>query len=137
MATQVSTASKGYMQIHVNVGIYIARMSLAYSQITCFSRRQNIQLSSRLREAFASLREAFARLTGGQVHTQFHRGTPWEFHQIIQARNVYIYKLHIVIYIIPMKSTYVKRTLPVERAENIARNQKYQPLAQKTLSRQT
>ena len=36
MATQVSTASKGYMQIHVNVGIYIARMSLAYSQITCF-----------------------------------------------------------------------------------------------------
>ena len=66
MTTQVSTASKGYKQIQVNVGIYIADiagMSFAYSQITCCS---SIQLSRRLREAFASLREAFARLTGGQ-----------------------------------------------------------------------
>ena len=66
MATQVSTASKGYKQIHVDVGIYIADiagMSFACSQTTCCS---SIQLSRRLREAFASLREAFARLTGGQ-----------------------------------------------------------------------
>ena len=39
MTTQVSTASKGYKQIHFNVGIYIAGMSFAYSQITCFSCR--------------------------------------------------------------------------------------------------
>ena len=66
MATQVSTASKGYKQIQVDVGIYIADiagMSFACSQIPCCS---SIQLSRRLREAFASLREAFARLTGGQ-----------------------------------------------------------------------
>ena len=158
MATHVSTASKGYKQIHFNVGIYIARMSLEYNQVACFAHQipmathvspaskgykqihfnvgicvarivgiqsscmcftlvphgqagfnsikriyvnplqcwhlhcadvpsiqsdhllflsSNIQLSIRLREAFASLREAFARLTGG--HTQIHRGTPWAF----------------------------------------------------------
>ena len=37
MATHVSTASKGYKQIHFNVDIYIARMSLAYNLAACFS----------------------------------------------------------------------------------------------------
>ena len=36
MATRVSTASKGYKQIHFNDCIYIARMSLAYNQVECF-----------------------------------------------------------------------------------------------------
>ena len=66
MTTQVSTASKGYKQIQVNVGIYIADitgMSFVFNQITCYSF---IQFSRRVREAFASLREAFARLTDGQ-----------------------------------------------------------------------
>ena len=37
MATHVSTASKEYKQIHFNVGIYIARMSLACNQAACFA----------------------------------------------------------------------------------------------------
>ena len=115
MATHVSTASKGCKQIHFNVGIYIARMSLAYNQVACFSCRQSIHCLV----GSARLSRVYARPSQGSRVARYTPRSIVEHRWLSPDNSSQKYILHIVLYSL---FTYMWNIKGAQRAMKSANN---------------